>query len=113
MHANGINHRDFYICHFLLDVSADVYRQSPQALRLSLIDLHRVQLRKRTPSRWVVKDIGGLYFSSMRIGLTRRDLYRFMKVYRDYHAASDPARGRQILEPLSPACLQPVSFLLP
>jgi hypothetical protein len=83
MHANGINHRDFYICHFLLDVSADVYRQSPQALRLSLIDLHRVQLRKRIPSRWVVKDIGGLYFSSMRIGLTRRDLYRFMKAYRD------------------------------
>jgi hypothetical protein len=83
MHANGINHRDFYICHFLLDVSADVYQQPPQALRLSLIDLHRVQLRKRTPLRWVVKDIGGLYFSSMRIGLTQRDLYRFMKVYRD------------------------------
>jgi heptose I phosphotransferase len=81
MHANGINHRDFYICHFLLDVSADVYQQPPQALRLSLIDLHRVQLRKRTPLRWVVKDIGGLYFSSMRIGLTQRD--RFMKVYRD------------------------------
>lgn len=83
MHASGINHRDFYICHFLLDVSADVYEQPPQALRLSLIDLHRVQLRRRTPLRWVVKDIGGLYFSSMRIGLTRRDLYRFMKVYRD------------------------------
>jgi len=82
MHASGINHRDFYICHFLLDISADVYKQPPQALRLSLIDLHRVQLRRRTPVRWVVKDIGGLYFSSMRIGLTRRDLYRFMKVYR-------------------------------
>ena len=83
MHASGINHRDFYICHFLLDIPADVFEQPPEALRLSLIDLHRVQLRKRTPTRWVVKDIGGLYFSSMRIGLTRRDLYRFMKVYRD------------------------------
>lgn len=83
MHASGINHRDFYICHFLLDIAADVFKQPPEALRLSLIDLHRVQLRKRTPTRWVVKDIGGLYFSSMRIGLTRRDLYRFMKVYRD------------------------------
>jgi len=82
MHAGGINHRDFYICHFLLDISADVFKQSPEALRLSLIDLHRVQIRKRTPVRWVVKDIGGLYFSSMRIGLTRRDLYRFMKAYR-------------------------------
>mgnify|MGYP001812990844 FL=1 len=82
MHANGINHRDFYICHFLLDISVDVFKQPPEALRLSLIDLHRVQLRRRTPTRWVVKDIGGLYFSSMRIGLTRRDLYRFMKAYR-------------------------------
>ena len=83
MHESGINHRDFYICHFLLDTSSDVFKQPPAALRLSLIDLHRVQLRKRTPLRWVVKDIGGLYFSSMRIGLTRRDLFRFMKVYRD------------------------------
>jgi len=104
MHMSGINHRDFYICHFLLDVSANSsFRRMPgsslietldpgmrrdddnnlsEALRLSLIDLHRVQIRKRTPLRWVVKDIGGLYFSSMRIGLTRRDLYRFMKVYR-------------------------------
>ena len=49
--------------------------------RVSLIDLHRVQIRRRTPRRWIVKDIGGLYFSSMRIGLTRRDLYRFMTGY--------------------------------
>ena len=83
LHTNGINHRDFYICHFLLDVSAELPDRAPGTLRLSLIDLHRVQLRKRTPLRWMVKDIGGLYFSSMRIGLTRRDLFRFMKVYRD------------------------------
>jgi hypothetical protein len=83
MHNHGINHRDYYICHFLLDVSADVMAVPADSLRLSLIDLHRVQLRRRTPERWIVKDIGGLYFSSMRIGLTRRDLYRFMKVYRD------------------------------
>jgi hypothetical protein len=93
MHMSGINHRDFYLCHFLLDVFADLFAETLDpgmrrdddlsgALRLSLIDLHRVQLRKRTPLRWVVKDIGGLYFSSMRIGLTRRDLYRFMTVYR-------------------------------
>jgi hypothetical protein len=82
MHGNGINHRDYYICHFLLDVSRDVLAEPASSLRLSLIDLHRVQLRKHTPERWVVKDVGGLYFSSMRIGLTRRDLYRFMVEYR-------------------------------
>jgi hypothetical protein len=81
LHENGINHRDYYLCHFLLDRSADALRTP--APRVSLIDLHRVQIRRRTPQRWVVKDIGGLYFSSMRIGLTRRDIYRFMTGYSD------------------------------
>jgi len=83
MHVAGMNHRDFYICHFLLDMSGDVLEKTGDDLRVSLIDLHRIQLRKRTPLRWIIKDIGGLYFSSMRIGLTRRDIYRFMTVYRD------------------------------
>ena len=83
MHTHGMNHRDFYICHLLLDVSRDVLRVDPDTLTLSLIDLHRAQLRNRTPRRWVIKDIGALYFSAMRIGLTRRDLFRFMTVYRD------------------------------
>jgi heptose I phosphotransferase len=83
MHTHGMNHRDFYICHLLLDVSRDVLAVDPDALTLSVIDLHRAQLRKRTPRRWIIKDIGALYFSAMRIGLTRRDLYRFMAVYRD------------------------------
>lgn len=74
LHQNGINHRDFYICHFLL--SAHDYS------RLYLIDLHRAQMRSTTPKRWVIKDLVGLYFSSKDIGLTQRDLYRFMKVYR-------------------------------
>lgn len=82
LHTNGVNHRDFYICHFLLDRAGVVRGRPPETLRLSLIDLHRAQLRRHTPRRWIVKDIGALYFSSMRIGLTRRDLYRFMTEYR-------------------------------
>jgi heptose I phosphotransferase len=83
MHESGMNHRDYYLCHFLLDRSAEAMKDSVSMPRLSLIDLHRVQIRKRTPLRWIVKDIGGLYFSSMRIGLTRRDLYRFMMAYKN------------------------------
>jgi hypothetical protein len=83
MHGSGMNHRDFYLCHFLLDCSVDVLQQPAAALHLFLIDLHRVQLRRRTPARWIVKDIGGLYFSAMRIGLTQRDLFRFMTAYRN------------------------------
>ena len=72
MHEGGLNHRDFYLCHFLRSHADD---------HLYLIDLHRAQLRKRTPRRWLVKDIGGLYYSAMDIGLTRRDLFRFVRVY--------------------------------
>lgn len=83
LHENGVNHRDFYICHFLLDTSLGLQSYHPDHLRINVIDLHRAQLRKRTPKRWIVKDIGSLYFSAMDIGLTQRDLWRFMTVYRD------------------------------
>lgn len=73
MHGAGMCHRDFYICHFLQDAS------DPR--RLYLIDLHRALISKRLSRRWVVKDIGGLYFSAMDIGLTRGDLLRFVKCY--------------------------------
>lgn len=79
MHGAGINHRDFYLCHFHLHPDSLV---EPQ-LRCHLIDLHRAQLRKRTPRRWRIKDLAGLYFSAMDCGLTRRDLLRFMHHYSD------------------------------
>jgi heptose I phosphotransferase len=74
MHGSGLNHRDFDLCHF---------RRARDGERLYLIDLHRAQIRARTPRRWIIKDLSGLYFSSLAIGLTRRDLYRFMTVYAD------------------------------
>ena len=77
LHENGVNHRDYYLCHFLLDVSRDW----KVGIKASLIDLHRAQLRTQTPRRWVVKDVAGLYFSAMDIGLTQRDFFRFIKVY--------------------------------
>ena len=82
LHENGVNHRDFYLCHFLLDV--DWLRKAIEVprVRLHLIDLHRVQLRRQTPVRWMVKDLGGLLFSSFGIGLSLRDMLRFIKVYR-------------------------------
>ena len=77
MHRAGINHRDFYICHFHLDENS----LGEETLRCYLIDLHRAQIRKRTPRRWQEKDLAGLYFSAMDCGLTRRDLLRFMSRY--------------------------------
>lgn len=81
LHQHGINHRDFYICHFLLLLSAGQEKISPDAITLYVIDLHRAQIRKRTPQRWVIKDIAGLYFSSFDLGLKKRDLWCFMRHY--------------------------------
>lgn len=79
LHENGVNHRDFYICHFLIRLP---WNGSETGLHLYLIDLHRVQCRNQTPRRWVVKDLGSLWFSVMELGLTRRDLLRFVREYR-------------------------------
>jgi len=77
LHRNGVNHRDYYICHFLLRP-----KRLP-AIQAPLIDLHRAQLRRKTPRRWAVKDVAGLYFSAMKIGLTARDRLRFVRIYSD------------------------------
>jgi heptose I phosphotransferase len=79
MHENGVNHRDFYLCHFLLQQPWDGTETN---LHLYVIDLHRVQVRSSTPRRWLVKDIGSLWFSAMLLGLTKRDMFRFMRDYR-------------------------------
>ena len=79
MHLGGVNHRDCYICHFLLHLPFD--DKNEDSLKISVIDLHRAQIRNKVPLRWRNKDLTGLYFSSDNIGLTTRDYYRFLKVY--------------------------------
>lgn len=79
LHNNGVNHRDFYICHFHL--YPETLQENPVDIRLHVIDLHRTQLRRRTPYRWRLKDLAGLYFSVMDIGLTKRDRLCFLKYY--------------------------------
>lgn len=81
MHQAGINHRDYYLCHFLLtDTFADS-NEINQDTELHLIDLHRAQQRKKVPQRWLIKDLGSLYFSAHDVPLTLRDRLRFMKRY--------------------------------
>jgi heptose I phosphotransferase len=78
MHRAGVNHRDCYICHFLLHTDTEV---TPAQFKLSVIDLHRAQTRSRITRRWRDKDLAALYFSALGIGLTRRDKLRFLKGY--------------------------------
>lgn len=79
MHRAGMNHRDLYLCHFLLHTDLLAKGQ----IRLSLIDLHRAQLRDRVPRRWWRKDLASLCFSSIPGQLTYRDELRFLRCYFD------------------------------
>jgi heptose I phosphotransferase len=81
MHENGINHRDFYICHFLLENNAEQKILANEDFCCYLIDLHRCQLRKKVPKRWLEKDLGGLLYSAIDKGLSARDYFRFIKIY--------------------------------
>ena len=77
LHDNGMNHRDFYICHLCLDKQ----RLAINEIYLYLIDLHRVGIRPKISPSDRMKDIAGLYFSSLNIGLSKRDFLRFLSVY--------------------------------
>lgn len=96
MHAAGVNHRDLYICHFLLRQDSRQDSNNHQAkvadrgssinassekLSLTLIDLHRAQVRASVPTRWLVKDLGALLFSVLKAPIKERDLLAFVKVY--------------------------------
>jgi len=83
LHGVGLNHRDFYLCHFLVRDRDWSLWTAGDPLELVLIDLHRVQQRPRVPNRWLVKDLGGLLFSTLDAGVTRRDLLRFIAEYRE------------------------------
>ena len=102
MHGAGINHRDFYLCHFHLDPAS----LAGARLRCYLIDLHRAQLRRHTPLRWRIKDLAGLYFSAMDCGLGRRDLWRFMHYYSDGGLARALGPDRELWQQVARQALQ-------
>lgn len=83
LHSNGICHRDFYLCHFLL------HKNEENFPKLSLIDLHRALVKSNLARRWVIKDIAGLLYSAKTIGLNQRELLRFVRHYhgKDLRAA--------------------------
>ena len=82
LHEHGINHRDYYLCHFMLDISQPVDAARIANTPLHVIDLHRAQLRTQVPRRWRIKDLGALYYSALDIGLSARDVLRFIRRYR-------------------------------
>ena len=98
LHNSGANHRDFYLVHFLLQPGSVDGKLHPDASRLFVIDLHRMQLRRKTPKRWKIKDVAGLHYSSMDLGLSTRDRLRFIRLYSGGSLRQALGRDRQFWE---------------
>ena len=62
-------------------VTGNVEQDKEEGNSLTLIDLHRALVKRKLERRWIIKDVGSLYFSAMDIGLTSRDLFRFVRLY--------------------------------
>jgi len=82
LHENGVNHRDFYLCHFQVKENLVESWDGSSELPIKLLDLHRAQIRSGgVPERWLVKDLGALLFSAIDCEITDRDLVAFLEVY--------------------------------
>jgi heptose I phosphotransferase len=74
-HAAGFNHRDFYCCHFLVN------EISRGRFDVRLIDLQRVQRRRRWRRRWIVKDLAQLASMSPDAQIGCREKVLFLRNY--------------------------------
>lgn len=81
IHEKGIQHRDFYICHFLLHTPQGEQQLQANNLELSVIDWHRARFSSTLSKKRRIKDLSALYFSVLSSSLNWRDYYRFLRVY--------------------------------
>jgi len=75
LHHAGYNHRDLYCCHFF------VREPARGRFEVKLIDLQRVERRRRFRRRWLVKDLAQLAYSAPRDCIKRTDRLAFMRHY--------------------------------
>jgi heptose I phosphotransferase len=97
IHSNGINHRDFYLCHICIDNTL----LKSNICKLYLIDLHRVGIANSISKTDQMKDLAALYFSAMHIGLTRKDILRFIVKYRNYFNGKSQHINPKFLEKIN------------
>jgi heptose I phosphotransferase len=74
-HRLGYNHRDLYCCHFF------IREREAGDFQVNLIDLQRVEHRRRFRWRWLVKDLAQLAYSAPRDRITCTQKLRFLKRY--------------------------------
>ncbi len=81
LHAHSLIHRDLYLCHIRIRIADLANHGQDGCPPLYLMDLHRTQVRTFRRTRWIVKDLGSLYFSALHIGLSKQDRFRFIREY--------------------------------
>ena len=74
-HGAGYNHRDLYCCHFFIKETV------PEEFDVKLIDLQRVQHRRRFRRRWLVKDLAQLAYSAPRNRIKWSHRVAFLRRY--------------------------------
>lgn len=75
LHGAGYNHRDLYCCHWF------VREPAKGRFDVRLIDLQRVEHRRRFRRRWLVKDLAQLAYSAPRDWIAPRHRLAFMRHY--------------------------------
>jgi heptose I phosphotransferase len=93
-HRLGYNHRDLYCCHFF------IREPEPGLFQVNLIDLQRVEHRRRFRTRWIVKDLAQLAYSAPRDRISRTHMMAFIKQYLDVKRL-EPRHKRLIRRVLS------------
>ena len=93
MHDSGVNHRDYYTWHLMVENR----KFAGGEVELAIIDFHRAQVRRRVPDRWRKRDLAALLYSSGSIGwvLNRSDLFRFVRDYTGERPAAAIRRRRR------------------
>jgi len=88
MHANGIGHQDFYLVHmFVMNDTSEVY----------LIDLQRCVMAGNLGKRWIVKDLGQLYFS-VRDYVDKKDIELFISIYNKSFQGAGPLEDKKLAD---------------
>lgn len=90
LHAAGLCHRDFYLCHLVMKKS----ELAEGNINLILIDLHRMLTDQPVGGRAAMKDIAGLYFSAIDCGFNDSD----WALFRQYYLPHNEVFWNQVLE---------------
>lgn len=86
LHLAQLYHRDFYLCHFFI-------RELPaQSALFDLVLIDLTRLKRSRLSRWRVKDLAQLLYSSDLPGISMSDRLRFFKHYLRAPRLDRPAR---------------------